>query len=204
MRACRRSLQARRLAAEGVDVAIRSCKRLPPDLHADSCSPTPCCRCARQPWWSRAAHPADLARFPLIHYDFADLDATRRRSGPTGLRWRGSRDRRDARPAGERGRPRARRGGVRGQAVSLSLKLIASDDVHSGGWSRRSGPNCRCRRATISSLPQGPRDAAQGEGLPRLVCSRKWRRPRRNGRRRSGRMLPNGCRRPGGGHAGVG
>src|SRR5437660_2598886 len=59
-------------AADGVDVAIRLSKQVAPDLHAeklfeDSMLPV----CAPRLVEQGLREPADLKRFPLIHYDFA-------------------------------------------------------------------------------------------------------------------------------------
>jgi LysR family glycine cleavage system transcriptional activator len=120
-------------SSDGVDVAIRRMnEHTHPDLHgeklfADSVLPV----CSPRLVEAGLKKPADLARFPLIHYDiptsmtapplWADwlavagvkgIDATR------GLRLNIADHALDA--------------AVSGAGVSLSLKLIASDDVHSG------------------------------------------------------------------------
>jgi LysR family glycine cleavage system transcriptional activator len=126
-------------AAEDVDVAIRLSKGDHPDLHVeklfeDSMLPL----CAPRLVEQGLRSPADLPRFPLIHYDIA----MSMRAPPLWADWFAI--------AGVQGD--ATRGlkvnvadhaldaAVAGAGVSLSFKLIASDDVHSGRLVSPFGP----------------------------------------------------------------
>jgi len=126
--------------ADGVDAAIRLSKGRNPALHMeklfdDSMLP----ECAPALIEQGLRSPADLARFPLIHYDFAtsqhappnwaDWFATARLDGidaTRGLRVNVADHALDA--------------AVAGAGVSLSHKLIASDDVHAGRLITPFGP----------------------------------------------------------------
>ena len=118
-------------SAEGVDVALRLSKGDHPDLYVEKLSDDavlPLCSPRLVEQGLRSA--ADLPRFPLIHYDIA----MSMRSPPLWADWFAV--------AGVQGN--ATRGlrvnvadhaldaAVAGAGVSLSFKLIASDDVHSG------------------------------------------------------------------------
>ena len=126
-------------AAEDVDVAIRLSKGDHPDLYVeklfdDSMLPL----CAPRLVEQGLRSPADLPRFPLIHYDIA----MSMRAPPLWADWFAI--------AGVQGD--ATRGlkvnvadhaldaAVAGAGVSLSFKLIASDDVHSGRLVSPFGP----------------------------------------------------------------
>src|SRR3954452_6606746 len=125
---------------DGVDAAIRLSKGLSPALHMEKLfddSMLPVCAPALIQQGLRS--PADLARFPLIHYDFAtsqhappnwaDWFATARLDGvdaTRGLRVNVADHALDA--------------AVAGAGVSLSHKLIASDDVHAGRLITPFGP----------------------------------------------------------------
>ena len=61
---------------------------------------------------------------------------------------------------------------VAGAGVSLSFKLIASDDVHSGRLVTPFGPELPLAVGLPLRLPQGPGDAAEGARLPRLAVRR--------------------------------
>ena len=71
---------------------------------------------------------------------------------------------------------------VAGAGVSLSFKLIASDDMHAGRLvTARSARNCRSGSATTSSARKGTRRSRRC--APSATgCSPRWRRRRRSGR----------------------
>jgi len=142
-------------ASDGVDVAIRMSTGNHPDLHVeklieDSLLPVCSPRLVEQGLKS----VADLARFPLIHHDipmsmrapprWADwlavagaqgIDATR------GLRVNVADHALDA--------------AVAGAGVSLSFKLIASDDVHSGRLVSPFGPELPLAVGYFFVCPKG-------------------------------------------------
>ena len=155
-------------SADGVDVALRLSKGDHPDLHVEKlfddavlpvCSP----RLVEQ----GLSSAADLARFPLIHYDIAmsmrspprwadwfavagacKVDATR------GLRVNVADHALDA--------------AVAGAGVSLSFKLIASDDVHSGRLVRPFGPELPLASGYHFVCPKGH------EKRPNVRAFRDW------------------------------
>ena len=159
--------------AEGVDLGIRLSKRVDPDLHAEKlfddtmlpvCSP----RLVEQ----GLRRAADLARFPLIHYDFA----TSMHAPPVWADWfaarRSARRRRaNARLAGECGRSRARGGrlGGRGRAVPQADRVGRRACGASGDAVR---PRTAARLRLLLRLPEGARDAPKGARLPRLAVRR--------------------------------
>lgn len=118
-------------AAEDVDVAIRLSKGDHPDLHVEKLfddSMLPVCSPRLVEQGLRSA--ADLPRFPLIHYDIA----MSMRAPPLWADWFAV-----ACIQGDATRglkvnvaDHALDAAVAGAGVSLSFKLIASDDVHSG------------------------------------------------------------------------
>ena len=142
-------------SAEGVDVAIRLSKRIPPDLHVeklfeDAMLPV----CAPGLVEQGLREPVDLSRFPLIHYDFATsmpappvwadwlplaglsgIDLSR------GLRVNAADHLLDA--------------AVSGAGVALAHKLIASDDVHSGRLVAPFGPELPLASANYFVCPKG-------------------------------------------------
>ncbi len=120
-------------AADGVDVAIRLAKSdFADDLHAerlfdDSVLPV----CSPRLVEAGLKRAADLARFTLIHYDIP----LTHRAPPLWADWLAIAGVHDVDPA--RGlrvnvADHALDAAVSGAGVSLSFKLIASDDVHSG------------------------------------------------------------------------
>ena len=152
---------------EGVDVAIRLSKENHPELYAerlfnDSVLPVCSPRLVEQGLRS----PADLPRFPLIHYDipmsmrapplWADWfvvaglqgDATR------GLKVNVADHALDA--------------AVAGAGVSLSFKLIASDDVHSGRLVTPFGPELPLASGYNFVCPKGH------EKRPNVRAFRDW------------------------------
>ena len=161
------SLKIADFAAEGVDVAIRLSKDNHPELYAerlfnDSVLPVCSPRLVEQGLRS----PADLPRFPLIHYDipmsmrapplWADWfvvaglqgDATR------GLKVNVADHALDA--------------AVAGAGVSLSFKLIASDDVHSGRLVTPFGPELPLASGYNFVCPKGH------EKRPNVRAFRDW------------------------------
>jgi LysR family glycine cleavage system transcriptional activator len=134
------SLKLADFTADGVDVAIRLSKRIPPDLHAEELfedSMLPVCSPGLAAQGLKSA--ADLARFPLIHYDFA----TSMNTPPVWVDWfaaaalEGIDSTRGLRVNAA---DHALEAAVAGAGVALSHKLIASDDVHSGRLVTPFGP----------------------------------------------------------------
>jgi LysR family glycine cleavage system transcriptional activator len=142
-------------SAEGVDLAIRLSKQVMPDLHAeklfdDSMLPV----CAPRLVEQGLRKPADLARFPLIHYDFA----TSMHAPPVWADWfpiaglQGIDVRRGLRVNAA---DHALDAAVSGAGVVLSHKLIASDDVHSGRLVAPFGPELPLTSAYYFVCPKG-------------------------------------------------
>jgi LysR family glycine cleavage system transcriptional activator len=156
-------------STDGVDVAIRRMNEdAHPHLHgeklfADSVLPV----CSPRLVEAGLKSPADLARFPLIHYDiptsmtapplWADwlavagvkgIDATR------GLRLNVADHALDA--------------AVSGAGVSLALKLIASDDVHTGRLVTPFGPELPLLSGYTFVCPKGH------ETRPNVRAFRDW------------------------------
>lgn len=153
---------------DGVDVAIRLSDGRHPELHveklfADSVLPV----CSPQLVEAGLRRVEDLARFPLIHYDIP-LSA---RAPPLWAEW--------LKLAGVEGVD-ATRGlhfnvadhaldaAVAGAGVSLSFKLIASDDVHSGRLVMPFGPELPLTAAYHFVCPQGY------EERPNVRAFRDW------------------------------
>jgi LysR family transcriptional regulator, glycine cleavage system transcriptional activator len=162
------SLKRADLAAEGVDVGIRLSKSISPDLHSeklfdDSMLPVCSPRLAEQ----GLSSPGDLARFPLIHYDFA----TSMQAPPVWADWFAA--------AGLQGID-ATRGlrvdaadhaldaAVAGAGVALSHKLIASDDVHTGRLVAPFGPELALMPAYHFVCPRW------NEVRPKVRAFRDW------------------------------
>ena len=128
------SMEVADFATDGVDVAIRLSKGKHPELHVeklfdDSMLPVCSPRLVEQGLNSAA----DLARFPLIHYDIP----TSMRAPPRWADWfaiAGVTAIDAARGLHVNVADHALDAAVAGAGVSLSFKLIASDDVHSGAW----------------------------------------------------------------------
>ena len=170
-------------AADGVDVAIRMSNGKHPDLHVENLfddSMLPVCAPRLVEQGLRSA--ADLARFPLIHHDIPmsmrappqwsdwlamvgmhGIDASR------GLRVNVADHALDA--------------AVAGAGVSLSFKLIASDDVHSGRLVSPFGPELPLAIGYHFVCPKGHETQAEGARLPRLAVCRDGGDARRSGRR---------------------
>ena len=162
------SMKVADFAAEGVDVAIRLTKQMQDDFHAemlfeDSMLPV----CSPRLIEQGLREPGDLARFPLIHYDFgtsmhapprwadwlamaglSGIDATR------GLRVNVADHALDA--------------AVAGAGVSLSYKLIASDDVHAGRLATPFGPELPLASGYHFVCPKGH------ESRPNVRAFREW------------------------------
>ena len=161
------SLKIADFAAEGVDVAIRLSKENHPELYAerlfnDSVLPVCSPRLVEQGLHS----PADLPRFPLIHYDiptsmhapplWADWFAVAGLQGDAtrGLKVNVADHALDA--------------AVAGAGVSLSFKLIASDDVHSGRLVTPFGPELPLASGYNFVCPKGH------EKRPNVRAFRDW------------------------------
>ena len=176
------SMEVADFTTDGVDVAIRLSKGKHPGLHVEKlfdesmlpvCSP----RLVEQGLQSAA----DLARFPLIHYDIP----TSMHAPPGWADWfavAGAAAVDAARGLHVNVADHALDAAVAGAGVSLSFKLIASDDVHSGRLVTPFGPelplassyNFVCPRVTR----RGRKCARSATG-----CSPRWRRRRRSGGR---------------------
>jgi LysR family transcriptional regulator, glycine cleavage system transcriptional activator len=154
--------------SDGVDVAIRLGDGRHPELHveklfADSVLPV----CSPRLVEAGLRRVEDLARFPLIHYDIP-LSA---RAPPRWAEW--------LKLAGVEGVD-ATRGlhfnvadhaldaAVAGAGVSLSFKLIASDDVHSGRLVMPFGPELPLTAGYHFVCPQGH------EERPNVRAFRDW------------------------------
>ena len=155
-------------SAEGVDVAIRLSKRLMPDLHAqklfeDSMLPV----CAPRLVEQGLRKPADLARFPLIHYDFA----TSMHAPPVWADWfpiAGLQGMDITRGLRVNAADHALDAAVSGAGVVLSHKLIASDDVHAGRLVCPFGPELPLTSAYYFVCPEGH------ETRPNVRAFRDW------------------------------
>jgi LysR family glycine cleavage system transcriptional activator len=161
------SMKVADFAAEGVDVAIRLSRENHPELYAerlfnDSVLPV----CSPHLVEQGLRTPADLPRFPLIHYDIP----TSMRAPPLWADWFAV--------AGLQGD--ATRGlkvnvadhaldaAVAGAGVSLSFKLIASDDVHSGRLVTPFGPELPLASGYNFVCPKGH------EKRPSVRAFRDW------------------------------
>ena len=155
-------------SAEGVDVAIRLSKQVAPDLHAeklfeDSMLPV----CAPRLVEQGLRKPADLARFPLIHYDFA----TSMHTPPVWADWfpiAGLQGVDVTRGLRVNAADHALDAAVSGAGVVLSHKLIASDDVHSGRLVAPFGPELPLTSAYYFVCPKG------NETRPKVRAFRDW------------------------------
>jgi LysR family glycine cleavage system transcriptional activator len=162
------SMKVADFSAEGVDVAIRLSKRLMPDLHAqklfeDSMLPV----CAPRLVEQGLRKPADLARFPLIHYDFA----TSMHAPPVWADWfpiAGLQGMDITRGLRVNAADHALDAAVSGAGVVLSHKLIASDDVHAGRLVCPFGPELPLTSAYYFVCPEGH------ETRPNVRAFREW------------------------------
>jgi LysR family glycine cleavage system transcriptional activator len=162
------SMELADFAADGVDVAIRLSKGDHPELHVEKLfqdSLLPVCSPRLVEAGLRSA--ADLARFPLIHYDIP----TSMRAPPIWADWLAV--------AGVQGIDAARGlhvnvadhaldAAVAGAGVSLSFKLIASDDVHSGRLVSPFGPELPLPYGYHFVCPKGH------ETRPKVRAFRDW------------------------------
>jgi LysR family glycine cleavage system transcriptional activator len=111
--------------------------------------------------------PADLARFPLIHYDIP----TSMRAPPGWADWlsiAGVAAIDAARGLHVNVADHALDAAVAGAGVSLSFKLIASDDVHSGRLVTPFGPELSLPSSYNFVCPQGH------ETRPKVRAFRDW------------------------------
>jgi len=163
------SMEVADFTTDGVDVAIRLSKGKHPGLHVDKLfndSMLPVCSPRLVEQGLKSA--ADLARFPLIHYDIP----TSMRAPPGWADWLAV--------AGATAAVDAARGlhvnvadhaldaAVAGAGVSLSFKLIASDDVHSGRLVTPFGPELPLASSYNFVCPQGH------ETRPKVRAFRDW------------------------------
>src|SRR2546423_10406677 len=155
-------------SADGVDVAIRLSKQVPSDLHAEKLfedSMLPVCAPRLVEQGLRSA--ADLARFPLIHYDFA----TSMHAPPVWADWfpvAGLQGVDLTRGLRVNAADHALDAAVSGAGVVLSHKLIASDDVHSGRLVAPFGPELPLTSAYYFVCPKGH------ETRPNVRAFRDW------------------------------
>ena len=155
-------------AADGVDVAIRMSDGKHPDLHVerlfdDAMLPV----CAPRLVEEGLRAPADLARFALIHHDVT----TSMRAPPKWDHWfaLAGLDGIDA----SRGlrvnvADHALDAAVAGAGVSLSFKLIASDDIHAGRLVCPFGPELPLGIGYHFACPKGH------ETKPKVRAFRDW------------------------------
>ena len=161
------TLKVADFVTEGVDLAIRLSKRAPSDFYAEKLSDDamlPLCAPRLMEQGLRSA--ADLPRFPLIHYEFP----TSMHAPPIWADWFAV--------AGLQGD--ATRGlkvnvadhaldaAVAGAGVSLSHKLIASDDVHAGRLVCPFGPELPLLSGYYFVCPKGH------EKRPNVRAFRDW------------------------------
>jgi LysR family glycine cleavage system transcriptional activator len=154
--------------ADGVDAAIRLSKGLIPALHMEKLfddTMLPVCAPALIEQGLRS--PPDLVRFPLIHYDFA----TSQHAPPTWADWFAA-VRLDGIDATRGLRvnvaDHALDAAVSGAGVSLSHKLIASDDVHAGRLITPFGPELPLASTVYFVCPRGH------ETRPNVRAFRDW------------------------------
>jgi LysR family transcriptional regulator, glycine cleavage system transcriptional activator len=162
------SMKCADFAADGVDVAIRLSKQIDSGLHAERLSDDAMLPVCSPRLLEQGLHgAADLARFPLIHYDVP----TSMYAPPLWADWFAA--------AGLQGTD-ATRGlkvnvadhaldaAVAGAGVSLSFKLIASDDVHAGRLVCPFGPELPLAYGYHFVCPKGH------ETRPKVRAFRDW------------------------------
>ena len=162
------SMKLADFAAEGVDVAIRMSNGKHPDLHVeklfdDAMLPV----CAPRLVEQGLRTPADLARFPLIHHDIT----TSMRAPPQWADWLamvGMHEIDASRGMRVNVADHALDAAVAGAGVSLSFKLIASDDVHSGRLVSPFGPELPLAIGYHFVCPKGH------ETKPKVRAFRDW------------------------------
>jgi LysR family glycine cleavage system transcriptional activator len=155
-------------SADRVDAAIRLTKRPMPELHAEKLfedAMLPVCAPALVEQGLRA--PADLVRFPLIHYDFA----TSMQAPPAWAEWfavAGLPPADVLRGLRLNAADHVLDAAVSGAGVALAHKLIASDDVHSGRLVTPFGPELPLSSAYHFACPKGH------ETRPNVRAFREW------------------------------
>jgi LysR family glycine cleavage system transcriptional activator len=162
------SMKLADFAAQGVDVAIRLSKHIEPGLYAETLSDDsmlPVCSPRLVEQGLRSA--ADLARFPLIHYDVP----TSMHAPPLWADWFAAAGLQSA--GATRGlkvnvADHALDAAVAGAGVSLSFKLIASDDVHAGRLVTPFGPELPLAYGYHFVCPKGH------ETRPKVRAFRDW------------------------------
>ena len=162
------SMKLADFAAEGVDVAIRMSNGKHPDLHVeklfdDAMLPVCAPRLVEQGLHSAA----DLARFPLIHHDIS----MSMRAPPQWADWLamvGMHAIDASRGMRVNVADHALDAAVAGAGVSLSYKLIASDDVHSGRLVSPFGPELPLAIGYHFVCPKGH------ETKPKVRAFRDW------------------------------
>jgi LysR family glycine cleavage system transcriptional activator len=155
-------------AADGVDVAIRMSNGDHPDLHVekltdDSMLPV----CAPRLVEQGLKSVADLARFPLIHHHIP----MSMRAPPRWADWlaiAGAPEIDASRGLRVNVADHALDAAVAGAGVSLSFKLIASDDVHSGRLVSPFGPELPLGIGYYFVCPKGH------ETRPKVRAFRDW------------------------------
>jgi LysR family glycine cleavage system transcriptional activator len=162
------SMKIADFASEGVDVAIRLTKHIQGDLYDeklfdDSMLPVCSPRLVEQGLRS----PADLARFPLIHYDVP----TSMHAPPLWADWFAAAGMPGADPT--RGltvnvADHAHDAAVAGAGVSLSFNLNASDDIHAGRLVTPFGPELPLASGYHFVCPKGH------ETRPNVRAFRDW------------------------------
>jgi LysR family transcriptional regulator, glycine cleavage system transcriptional activator len=162
------SMKLADFATEGVDVAIRLTQQLQPDLHVEKLfqdSVLPVCSPQLVEQGLRSA--ADLARFPLIHYDVP----TSMHAPPLWADWfavAGLQGADATRGLKVNVADHALDAAVAGAGVSLSFKLIASDDVHAGRLVTPFGPELPLASGYHFVCPKGH------ETRPKVRAFRDW------------------------------
>jgi LysR family transcriptional regulator, glycine cleavage system transcriptional activator len=162
------SMKIADFASEGVDVAIRLTKELQGDLYVEKLfqdSVLPVCSPQLVEQGLRSA--ADLARFPLIHYDVP----TSMHAPPLWADWfavAGLQGADATRGLKVNVADHALDAAVAGAGVSLSFKLIASDDVHAGRLVTPFGPELPLASGYHFVCPKGH------EARPKVRAFRDW------------------------------
>lgn len=155
-------------AADGVDVAIRMSNGNHPDLHVEKLfddAMLPVCSPRLVEQGLRSAD--DLVRFPLIHHDIS----MSMRAPPQWSDWLGMVGRNEidaSRGMRVNVADHALDAAVAGAGVSLSFKLIASDDVHSGRLVTPFGPELPLAIGYHFVCPKGH------EAKPKVRAFRDW------------------------------
>jgi LysR family transcriptional regulator, glycine cleavage system transcriptional activator len=162
------SMELADFTTDGVDVAIRLSKGKHAELYVeklfdDSMLPV----CSPRLIEQGLKNPADLARFPLIHYDFP----TSMKAPPGWADWlaiAGVPTIDAARGLHVNVADHALDAAVAGAGVSLSFKLIASDDVHFGRLVMPFGPELPLQSSYSFVCPKGH------QMRPKVRAFRDW------------------------------